>query len=282
MLFFLLNYFLRLQQAAELAKSELILKQWDVDARFICKTMSELPKSLEEAIAQSRIATQAALADGYTRLQVDFLFPELKLMPVAEQFLPAFAEYDSRLKVFFADAGAAALAGRDWADAAFKILDIGTGRAASLQSKIQPEDEIFLFIAPTSVEVPQVEKLCENIGDRPFVMLNPRLEDSGVVGIGYTARQTRQRFISTIESCYYLRPVDDETAVFRCYPGLWEVWVENKGEYEKIAELPKKPSGDELDVILMQGQPQSTSDATPTKKPNMFKSLQRFFKALSS
>ncbi|CEJ47533.1 DUF1995 family protein [Umezakia ovalisporum] len=242
--------------------------------------MSELPNSLEEAIAQSRIATQAALADGYTRLQVDFLFPELKLMPVAAQFLPLFAEYDSRLKVFFADAGAAALANRDWADTPFKILDIGTGRA--FKSKIETEDEIFLFIAPTSVEVPQLEKLCEDIGHRPFVMLNPRLEDSGVVGIGYAARQTRQRFISTIESCYYLRPVDDTTAVFRCYPGLWEVWVETNGEYQKVAELSKKPSGDELDLILMEGQPQTTTNAAPVKKPSVFKSLQRFFKALSS
>jgi hypothetical protein len=243
--------------------------------------MAELPKTLEDAIAQSREAVKSALADGVTRIQVELLFPELKFMPVAEQFLPVFAEYESRLKVFFADAGASALARRDWADSPFKILDIGTGRTASLESKIQPEDEIFLFIAPTSVEVPQLEKLCEIIGERPFVMLNPRLEDSGTVGIGYTARQTRKRFISTIESCYYLRPVDDETAVIRCYPGDWEIWLETAGEYQKIAELPQKPSGDEIDMILMKRQPQ-TSDGTPTKKPSMFKSLQRFMKALSS
>ncbi|AUB40305.1 hypothetical protein COO91_06314 [Nostoc flagelliforme CCNUN1] len=244
--------------------------------------MSELPNSLEDAIAQSRVAVQAALADGCTRIQVEFLFPELKFMPVAEQFLPLFTEYDSRLKIFFADAGAAALARRDWGDAPFQILDIGTGRAASLQTKIQPEDEIFLFIAPTSVEVPQLEKLCEVIGDRPLVLLNPRLEDAGTVGIGYTARKVRDRFISTIESAYYLRPVDDETAVYRSYPGQWEVWLETNGEYQRIAELPKKPSGDELDLILLKGQPQTTTDATPAKKPSVFKSLQRFLKALSS
>lgn len=248
--------------------------------------MSELPKTLEDAIAQSREAVKAALADGLTWLQVELLFPELKFMPVAEQFLPLFAEYESHLKVFFADAGACALARREWADVPFKILDIGTGRAASLQSKIQPEDQIFLFIAPTSVEVPQLEKLCEEIGDRPFVMLNPRLEDSGTVGIGYTARQTRQRFISKIESCYYLRPVDDQTALFRCYPGLWEVWVETEGDYQKIAELPKKPSGDELDLIILNGgQVTNTTENTPVphkKKPGVFKSLQRFIKALSN
>ncbi|MDZ8055781.1 MAG: DUF1995 family protein [Aulosira sp. ZfuVER01] len=245
--------------------------------------MSELPKSLEEAIAQSRTATQAALADGQTRLQVEFVFPELKYMLVAEDFLPALAEYDSRLKVFFADAGAAALARREWADAKFKIEDIGTGRATAVGSKVQPEDEIFLFVAPSSVEVAQMEKLCQEIGDRPVVLLNPRLEDFGVVGIGYAARQVRQRFIGNIESCYYLRPVDDQTAVFRCYPGQWQVWVETDGEYQIIAELAQKPSGDELDLILMKGQAQTTTEATPAaKKPGVFKGLQRFLKALSS
>ncbi|MBD2729456.1 DUF1995 family protein [Nostoc sp. FACHB-892] len=244
--------------------------------------MSELPNSLEDAIAQSRVAVQAALADGCTRIQVEFLFPELKFMPVAEQFLPLFTEYGSRLKIFFADAGAAALARRDWVDTPFQILDIGTGRAASLETKIQPEDEIFLFIAPTSVEVPQLEKLCEVIGDRPLVLLNPRLEDAGTVGIGYTARKIRDRFISTIESTYYLRPIDDETALYRCYPGQWEVWLETDGEYQRIAELPKRPSGDELDLILLKGQPQTTTDAAPVRKPSVFKSLQRFLKALSS
>jgi hypothetical protein len=244
--------------------------------------MAELPKTLEDAIAQSSAAVKSALADGITRIQVDLLFPELKFMTVAEQFVPLFTEYESRLKVFFADAGAAALARRDWTDVQFKIQDIGTGRAASLESKIQPEDEIFLFIAPTSVEVPQLEKLCEIIGDRPVIMLVPRLEDSSVVGIGYTARETRRRFISTIESCYYIRPVDDQSALFRCYPGLWEVWLETQGEYQQVAELPKKPSGDELDAILMGGQTQNTSDTTPSKKPSVFKSLQRFIKALSN
>jgi hypothetical protein len=244
--------------------------------------MAELPKTLEDAIAQSTEAVKSALADGMTRIQVELLFPELKFMTVAEQFLPLFTEYESRLKVFFADAGAAALARRDWTDAQFQISDIGTGRAASLEAKIQPEDEIFLFIAPTSVEVPQLEKLCELIGERPVIMLTPRLEDSSVVGIGYTARETRRRFISTIESCYYIRPVDDQSALFRCYPGLWEVWLETQGEYQQVAELPKKPSGDELDAILMGGQTQNTSDTTPTKKPSVFKSLQRFIKALSN
>jgi len=243
--------------------------------------MTELPKTLEDAIAQACAATEAALADACKRLQIELLFPELKLMPVARQLLPIFAPYGDKLKVFFADAGSAALARRDWTDVPFKIFDIGTGRAAvSIQSKIQPEDEIFLFIAPTSVEMPQLEKICQEIGDRPFVMLNPFLEDAGKIGIGYAARQTRERFLNTIESCYYLRPVYQQAALFRCYPGAWEVWVQTNGDYQKIAELPHKPSGDELDMILTTGQAQTKAETVAAKKTSLFRGLQRFLKAL--
>ncbi len=248
--------------------------------------MAELPNSLEDVIAQARTATQAAIAEGCTRLQVELLFPELKLMEVAQQFLPAFAQYNDKLKVFFADAGSVGLARRDWTDVSFQITDIGTGRAASIESKVQPEDEIFLFIAPGSPEVPQLEKICAAIGDRPFVMLNPFLEDAGKIGIGYAARQTRIRFLSTIESCYYLRPVYEDVALFRCYPGSWEILVENNGEYQKIAELPQKPSGDDLDLILAKGQASTATTqgdsvaAVPGKKPSVFRGLQRFINAL--
>ena len=243
--------------------------------------MTELPNTLEDAIAQAREATKAALAEGYKRLQVEILIPELKPMLVAEQFLSVFEEYGSRLKVFFPDAGGAALAMRDWADVPFKILDLGTGRLP-LERKMEPEDEIFFLVAPTVVEVSQVEKMAQLAGDRPLVILNPRLEDLGAVGIGYAARQLRERFVNTIESCYYLRPIDDETAVFRFYPRMWEVWLEKSGEYQKIAELPQKPSGDDLDLIIAKAQSTSPkADASSTKKPNLFKSLQRFLRALS-
>ncbi|MDF5720761.1 MAG: DUF1995 family protein [Rhizonema sp. PD37] len=243
--------------------------------------MTELPTTLEDAIAQAQTATEAALADGYKRLQVELLFPELKSMPVAEQFLTIFEKYGSHIRIFFPDAGAAALAKREWGEVPFHITDIGSGKTGA-KPKIYPEDEIFLFVAPTAIEVIPLEKLCEEIGDRPIVMLNPSLEDAGIVGIGYAARQIRERFIKTIESCYYLRPIFEEAAVFRCYPGLWEVWVRKGNDYQKITELPNRPSGDELDSILMQKQPQTPGESASVKKASMFRGLQRFLRALRS
>jgi len=239
--------------------------------------MPELPKTLEAAIAQARIATLAAIADGYSRLQVELLFPELKPMPVAQQFLPVFEELGSQLKIFFPDAGAAALACRDWGDVPFKILDIGTGKVP-IQQQILPEDRAFLLIAPTAVEVAQVEKLCEAAGDRPFVIFNPRLEDVSIVGIGYAGRQMRERFLSTIESCYHIRPLDG-AALFRCYPSSWQVWLETGNQYQLIAELPKKPVGEELDQILADATVPSSSPAP--RKAGLLTNLQRFVRTLS-
>lgn len=243
--------------------------------------MAQLPKSLENAIAQAVEATTTAIADGYSLLQVELLFPELKPMPVAEQFLPAFAAYGAQLKVFFPDAGAAALARRDWGDVPFKIMDIGMGRLP-VDAQILPEDQAFLFVSPSAVEVNQVEKLYEVAGERPFVLLNPRLEDVAIVGIGYAGRQLRTRFLNTIESCYHLRPLDN-AALFRCYPGAWQVWQEKGEDYQLIAELPKKPAGEEIDQILAgtTNQTQSGTEAPSPKKPGIFVSMQRFLRTLS-
>lgn len=247
--------------------------------------MAEFPKTLEDAIAQSCEATKAALADGYTRLCVEFVFPELKAMPIAQQFLSTFE--GMQLKVFFPDMGAAALARRDWGSMPFKIEDIGTGRTP-IADKMAPEDEVFLLVEPSAVEVGEVEKLCNAAGDRPVVLLLPRLEDAAIVGIGYTARQLRDRFIKTLESCYYIRPLEG-AAVFRCYPSAWQVLLEKGEDYQLISETPKRPVGEELDRILFQATAPTSSDtdasnseASQPKKPSVFKNLQRFLRALSS
>lgn len=240
--------------------------------------MAELPKTLEEAIAQAQDATKAAIADGYSLLQVELLFPELKQLPVAEQFLPALDSFGSQLKVFFPDAGAAALARRDWGNVPFKILDIGTGRVP-VDRQIQPEDRAFLFIAPSAVEVAQVEKLCQEAGERPVVLLNPRLEDAAIVGIGYAGRQLRDRFLDTIESCYHLRPVEGGS-LFRCYPSPWQVWRETGDDYQLITELPKKPVSEEVDQILA-GKKTQPDDSQPPQKPGLLASVQQFLRTLS-
>ena len=241
--------------------------------------MTELPKTLEDAIAQARLATQAALEDGLTRLKVELVFPELKPLPVAEQFIPLFEDLGSQLKVLFPDAGAAALACRDWGEKPFVIRGIGEQKAA-----LEPEDRLLLLVGPTAVEVNQVEKLCQQADERPVVLLNPSLEDVSVVGIGYAARQLRERFLNTLESCYYLRPIQNG-AILRAYPAAWQVWRETEpGEYQLAAEESRRPLAEDLERILAPAAEDRQNPAGNNpgpKSPGLLANLQQFLRALS-
>ncbi len=239
--------------------------------------MAQLPSTLDDAIAQAQTATQAAIAAGYTRLQVELLFPELKPLPVAEKFVSTFAELGAGLKVFFTDAGTAALAKRDWGDVPFQIssLDVAGGRqTTSVEEYVDPDDQLYLFIAPSAVEVAPVEQICNAVGDRPIVLLNPRLEDVATIGIGYAGRQLRDRFLSNLESCYYLRPLDDQTALTRFYPSPWQVWLQTDGVYQAIAEERERPDSEKLDEIFAK----ALGGQAP--KQSLFSNLQQFLRAL--
>lgn len=238
--------------------------------------MTQLPQNLDEAIAQACNATHSALEDGLTRVQVELAFPELKIMPLAQQFVESFSEMGRELRIFFPDAGSAALARRDWGDVPYPMRGIGELKAA-----IQPEEKLFIFIEPSSVEVQQVEALCDEAGERPVIFLNPKLEDVATIGIGYAGRQLRDRFLNKLESCYYLRPMEG-AALLRDYPASWQVWFEQEGAYKLVAEQPQKPVGEELDEILMRAQ--GKDPAADTSKPvrrSFLAGLQDFLRALS-
>lgn len=242
--------------------------------------MAELPDSLEAAIAQSREATRAAIQAGVGRMLVEFVYPELKVMPVAEQFYPVLQDMGVTFKLFFPDAGAAALAKRDWQNPDFSIRGIN-----ERLDQIAPEDEVLVFIEPSSVEVNAVEEICNAAVGRSIIMLNPQLEDVATIGIGYAGRQLRERFLSTLESAYYLRPLEG-AVVFRCYPEPWQVWRElEDGQYELLADFPQKPSGEAIERLLFgeteeaEGSPEAAAVARP--KRGLLSELQSFIRALT-
>ncbi|WPF90123.1 DUF1995 family protein [Cyanobacterium aponinum AL20118] len=250
-------------------------------------TVTVIPQSIEEAIIQAKSALQIALESGCTRITIDLVIPEiaLKAQYLAQEFADFFSEYGAGLKLFFPDTGAAALARRDWGETEFQVTDIGSSRSP-IERKISDTDQVFLVISPSAVEVNLVEKLCNIAGDRPVILLIPQLEDVSIVGIGYAARQLRERFISILESAYYFRPLES-AVVLRSYPQLWQVWQQNEEneDYELIAEVPQKPLGENLDRIL-QGQTEDDSDnnnnTPPPSASGLFASLKSFLKALNN
>ena len=245
--------------------------------------MNTFPDNLQEAIIQAKEATRSAIADGYNRVQVEFVIPEIALQTqyLAEEFANLFADYGSGVKVMFADTGAAMLAKRDWGEIPFKVTDLGS-RFTSIETQIDDTDEIFILACPSAVEVERVEKLCHLVGDRPVVLLIPQLEDVAIVGIGLAARQLRDRFISTLYSCYYIRPLD-EASILRCHPSPWQIWLEKESGFELATELPDKPMGEDLDRLLgkLTTPEGATTPNSQRKKSGIFSNLQKFLKALS-
>ena len=243
-----------------------------------------VPKSLEEAIAEAIIFTKQALVDGRTRLQIELAIPEIALQAqsLGLEFTSLFQDYGSGLRVIFPDTGAAALARRDWGETDFRISDLGS-RYIPVDQKISDEDQAFLLVSPSSVEVQSVEKLCNLAGDRPVVLLIPQLEDVSIVGIGYAARSLRERFLKTLETSYYFRPLEG-AVVLRAYPSLWQVHLENENGYELIAEVPEKPLGEALENLILEKTNPTTANGEETvkpKKPGLFASMNRFLKALN-
>ena len=246
--------------------------------------MNTFPQTLDEAVEQAKAATEAAIADGYRRLQVELVVPEiaLKSQLLALEFANLFEEYGSGVKVMFPDTGAAALAKRDWGEVPFRVTDMGS-RFTPIENNIAPEDEIFIVACPSAVEVDRAETLCKLAGDRPVIFLIPQLEDVAVVGIGLAARQLRERFIKTIHSCYYLRPLQ-EAAILRCHPSAWQIWLEEEEEYKLATELSSKPMGEDLDRLLFKltnPEGEDNSNKPQRKQPGIFSNLQKFLKALS-
>ena len=246
--------------------------------------MNTFPETLDAAVEQAKEATQRAIADGYNLIQVELVIPEiaLKSEALALEFANLFADRSSGVKVMFPDTGASALAKRNWGEQPFQVTDMGS-RFTSIETKITPEDEIFIVACPSAVEVERAEKLSNLAGDRPVIFLIPQLEDVAIVGIGLAARQLRERFIKNIYSCYYLRPIEDG-AVLRCHPSPWQIWLEQESGYKLATELSTKPIGEDLERLMIRlSNPEAeTSNSTqPKKKTNLLGNLQKFLKALS-
>ncbi|MEM9535178.1 MAG: DUF1995 family protein [Cyanobacteria bacterium P01_E01_bin.45] len=232
--------------------------------------LPELPDDFSGAQAQALTAVQAALEAGYNRLQVEILAPDLKPDVLAYPFHQVFG---APFGFAFADAGAAALAKYRWEQPDWMVC--GIREAGEIDDTVP-----LIFSMPTLVEIEAVEQLCDrrnsNVStnkstDVPVLVINPILQDTGTAGVGLSGRRLRERFISTLEPCYFLQSLGSG-ALFRMFPHPWTVWeLTEAGQYQILATLDSKPSGEQLAQLFAGDEPES-----------IWSGLKRFIRALQN
>lgn len=232
--------------------------------------LPELPDDFAGAQAQALAAVQAALEAGYKRLQVEIMAPDLKPDVLAYPFHQVF---DAPFGFAFADAGAAALAQYRWEQPSWTVCGIREAQQV-------PNTVPLIFPMPTLVEIEAVEALCDrrnrNVStdkstDVPVLVINPQLQDTGTAGVGLSGRRLRERFISTLEPCYFLQSLGTG-ALFRSFPHPWTVWeLTAVGQYEIIATLDSKPSGEKLAQLF-----------AADEQDSILSGLKRFIRALQN
>ncbi|TYH46229.1 hypothetical protein ES332_D11G320900v1 [Gossypium tomentosum] len=251
-----------------------------------------LPSDLEGAVRQSGEASALFVSSGGMRAIVELLIPQLQflddegaqaeLWELSRIFLDTLMQETGcqKVKAIFPDAGAAALLKYRWKDAAFGFASL------SDRKPVESQDEIIVMLVPDYQMLERVQRIASELSDdppRPLVMWNPRLISEDV-GVGVNVRQLRRYFLSSFTTVYSMRPLA-AGAVFRCYPGLWKVFYDDKdrlGRYLLAKELVSRPDVEELEIIF--GNAEEKSEQGPSffsQAAGIFSSLNRFVKAIS-
>ncbi|KAH1083631.1 hypothetical protein J1N35_023392 [Gossypium stocksii] len=251
-----------------------------------------LPSDLEGAVRQSGEASALFVSSGGMRAIVELLIPQLQflddegaqaeLWELSRIFLDTLMQETGcqKVKAIFPDAGAAALLKYRWKDAAFGFASL------SDRKPVESQDEIIVMLVPDYQMLERVQRIASELSDdppRPLVMWNPRLISEDV-GVGVNVRQLRRYFLSSFTTVYSMRPLA-AGAVFRCYPGLWKVFYDDKdrlGRYLLAKELVSRPDAEELEIIF--GNAEEKSEQGPSffsQAAGIFSSLNRFVKVIS-
>ncbi|KAK6139364.1 hypothetical protein DH2020_026872 [Rehmannia glutinosa] len=244
-----------------------------------------LPSDLEGAVRQSGQASAEFVSSGGMRAIVELLIPQLQflddegaqveLWELSKIFLDTLIEETGgqRVKAVFPDAGAAALLKYQWKDAAFGFSSLGD------RKPVTSEDEIVVMVVPDYQMLEYVEKIASDLSDDP-VLMHPHLSYGFVHGIihGISTQSERHIFI-----VYSMKPLPSG-AVFRCYPGLWKVFYDDKerpNRYLLAKELIRRPDIEELEIIFGG---QDNSEKGPSlfdQAAGIFSSFNRFMKVIS-
>ena len=155
----------------------------------------------------------------------------------------------------------------DWGDA-----DAFVRRGSIGKDVPQSDDDYFILIAPQNIVgyavLPYIQQMEETVGDRPIIMINPRLDDVQSAGnvMSIRGRGERRAYVSAWETCYHFRLLYKKPYFFPIFGALrfagkgsndkWELYKRfgkmATEEYRmmRVYEDGEPGTGEITDVIL--------------------------------
>ncbi|CAN0336671.1 unnamed protein product, partial [Phaeothamnion confervicola] len=133
---------------------------------------------------------------GFSRSYVEILAQEcIGDAPASEDGSSAAEQQRKTLRVFFPDAGSAALAERDWRDPGkARVLPPSIKLANVARDKPQETDAGCVILCPRNSEADDVVRLVREVAalDQFCVLINPELVNMGTTGYGLAGRRMRE------------------------------------------------------------------------------------------
>ncbi len=196
-----------------------------------------LPKDLKEAETMLLTSSLASLVKNpLGRWSITLRFEGLKVLPLVIRYSKQLATSCKNHYLAFPDAGAAALAKRDYPEMSQKIM---TFTEIIKKTNSNDTSTILVTVCPTPPDYEIFEELTKTYSG-PLIMINGRLEDS-MVGIGSVARERRKRFLSLWNVSFWLEPLKNG-ALIRMFPHKWKLFRLTDFGYVFDSEYEDRPA----------------------------------------
>ncbi len=202
-----------------------------------------LPKDLKAAESMLFNSSLASFKkNSLGRWSVNLKFEGLRILPLVIRYSRELTQSHKNHYLVFPDAGATALAKRDYPDFADKILSFN-----DVKSKEIDHSHILIAVKPCPPDYEIYEEIVNKYSG-PILMFNGKLEDA-VVGIGSVARERRKRFLSSWNVSFWLEPLKGG-AIMKTFPSQWTLFRLSDQGYVYHSEFSNKPTEEEIFEIL--------------------------------
>ncbi|GJP47038.1 hypothetical protein CLOM_g6270 [Closterium sp. NIES-68] len=251
--------------------------------------LAAFPRDYDEAIRQAQQATQAALTDGRSLLEVEFPTASLDSVPgdaeggiemtssmrLLREYCLMFAQRGpppSAVRLFFPDANELPAARDVFEGTAFALdcltkptglEDIGFSRKLPLADRVVASDRLFVAAYPyfNVNEMLAVDDLYRDVASKqgqPIIVFNGELDRirSGYYPSFFYPKlaQVNKSLLPLFEAVYYIHNFKGRLGgkLFRVYPGPWQVLRESaNGQLICIHSQEKMPSLKEVALEIL-------------------------------